>query len=83
MVCIMQFTSLFYNTSFFYGKNYRETVVLSRWEGITGSFRHSEASGSPLLWRRANARNVGVETLYGGQFTLSTQLVILTYPVVL
>ena len=83
MVCIMQFTSLFYNTSFFYGKKYKETVVLSRWEGITGSFRHSEASGSPLLWRRANARNVGVETLYGGQFTLSTQLVILTYPVVL
>ena len=33
MVCIMQFTSLFYNTSFFYGKKYKETVVLSRWEG--------------------------------------------------
>ena len=48
MVCIMQFTSLFCNTSFFYGKKYNETVVLSRWEG-TGSFRHSEASGSPLL----------------------------------
>ena len=26
------------------------------------------------LRRRANARNVSFETLYGGQFTLSTQL---------
>ena len=25
------------------------------------------------LWRRANARNVSFETLYGGQFMLSTQ----------
>ena len=27
------------------------------------------------LWRRANARNVSFETLNGGQFTLSTQLI--------
>ena len=27
------------------------------------------------LWRRANARNVSFQSLYGGQFTLSTQLV--------
>ena len=27
------------------------------------------------LWRRANARNVSFKTLYGGQFTLSTQLI--------
>ena len=39
-------------------------------------YRHS-------LWRRANARNVGFQTLYGGQFTLSTQLIILNYPVIL
>ena len=31
------------------------------------------------LWRRANARNVSF-TLYGGQFTLSTQLIILNWP---
>ena len=28
-------------------------------------------------WQRANARNVSFKTLYGGQFTLSTQLIIL------
>ena len=33
------------------------------------------------LWRRANARNVSFLTLYGDQFTLSTQLIILNYPV--
>ena len=38
---------------------------------------------SHLLWRRANARNVSFETLYGGQFTLSTQLIILNYPVII
>ena len=31
------------------------------------------------FWRRANARNVRLETLYCGKFTLSTQLVILNY----
>ena len=30
-----------------------------------------------MLWRRATARNVSFKTLYGGQFTLSTQLIIL------
>ena len=30
-----------------------------------------------------NARNVSFETLYGGQFTLLTQLIILNYPVIL
>ena len=34
-------------------------------------------------WRRANARNVRFETLYGGQFTLSTQLIIPNYPDIL
>ena len=29
------------------------------------------------LWRRANARNVSFFTLYGGQFTFSTQLLTL------
>ena len=33
------------------------------------------------LGRRANARNASFETLHGGQFTLSTQLIILNYPV--
>ena len=36
-----------------------------------------------LFWRRANAWNVSFETLYGGQFTLSTQFIILNYPVTL
>ena len=33
------------------------------------------------LWRRANARNVNLETLNCGQFTLSTRLMIPNYPV--
>ena len=32
------------------------------------------------LWRRANARNVSLYTLHGGQFTFSTQLSTLNYP---
>ena len=31
--------------------------------------------------RRANARNVSLKTLYGSQFTLSSQLIILNHPV--
>ena len=34
------------------------------------------------LCRRANARNVSSSILYGGQFTLSTQLLIQNYPVI-
>ena len=30
-------------------------------------------------WRRVNARNISFETFYGGQFTLSAQLIILNY----
>ena len=33
------------------------------------------SSVSLSLWRRANAQNVSLETLGGGQFTLSTQLI--------
>ena len=36
-----------------------------------------------LLWRKANAQNVSLYTLYGGQFTFSTQLISLYYPVIL
>ena len=35
-----------------------------------------------LLWRRANARNVSFETLYGSQFTLPTQLIKPNYLVI-
>ena len=35
------------------------------------------------LWRRANARNVSLATLYGGWFTWSTLLIILSYLVIL
>ena len=35
------------------------------------------------LWRKANARNFSFETIYGGQFSSSTQLIILNYPVIL
>ena len=34
-------------------------------------------------WRRANAHNVSFETLYGDQFMLLTQWIILNYPVIL
>ena len=45
------------------------------------TFRSTGSSSSER--RRANALNVSFETLYGGQFTLSTQLTILNYPVIL
>ena len=32
------------------------------------------------LWQRADAWNISFQTLYGGQFTLSTHLIILYYP---
>ena len=35
------------------------------------------------LRRKASARNVSFVTFYGGQFMLSTQLIILNYPVIL
>ena len=35
------------------------------------------------LWRRANTRKVSFQTPYGGQFTSSTQLIILNYLVIL
>ena len=35
------------------------------------------------LWRKAHAPNVSFETLNGSQFTLSTQLVLPNYPVIL
>ena len=31
-------------------------------------------------WRRANSRNVSLDTLYGGQFTLSTQFILIFSP---
>ena len=40
-------------------------------------------SDSDSLWRRVNAPNVNFETIYGGKFTLSTQLIILNYPAIL
>ena len=36
-----------------------------------------------MLWRRASARSFSFETSYGGQFTLSTQFIILSYPFIL
>ena len=36
-----------------------------------------------ITTRRANAQNISFETLYSGQFMLSTQLIILNYPVIL
>ena len=36
-----------------------------------------------LLWQRANDQNVSFETCNGGQFTLSIQLIILNYLVIL
>ena len=45
------------------------------------TFRSTGSSSSEQ--RGANALNVSFETLYGGQLTLSTQLTILNYPVIL
>ena len=36
-----------------------------------------------LLWQRANTPKISFKTLYGGQFVLSTELIILNYPVIL
>ena len=38
---------------------------------------------SRLLWRTANSRNVSFDSWNSGQFTLSTQLMIPNYPVIL
>ena len=38
-----------------------------------------ELSSPESLWRRANAPNVSFFTLYGSQFTFSTQLLVLNY----
>ena len=50
------------------------TCVKSRWLNINRvpflAFLWTEK-----VWRRANARNVSLETLYRGQFTLSAQLI--------
>ena len=41
------------------------------------------SSVGPSSERKADARDVGFETLYGGQFTLSTKWIMLNYPVIL
>ena len=43
----------------------------------------SSVSPSSSLWRRANARNVSFETLYVSRSTLSTQLIIPNYLLIL
>ena len=46
------------------------------------SFKADVSSVSPVRqreWQRADALKVSFETLYSGQFTLSTQLIILNY----
>ena len=47
------------------------------------SFSSITRSSLCSLWRSAYAQTVIFETLYGGQFTISTQLTILNYPVIL
>ena len=42
---------------------------------IISNIEVSSVSPSSSLWLRANARNVSFKTPYGGQFTLSTQLI--------
>ena len=52
---------------------------------VEGQGRRLPLPPPPLLpqslWYKANARNVSFLTLKGGQFTLSTQLRVLNYPV--
>ena len=43
----------------------------------------SQINSFHSLWLRANARNVSFETLYDGQFTLSTQLITPNYLVII
>ena len=68
-----------------------------KWQGLIGSCilqpqSHCKTCDKPLvdlnkyclpLWRKANARNVSFVTIYCGQFTFSTQLIKLNYPVLL
>ena len=68
-----------------------------KWQGLIGSCilqpqSHCKTCDKPLvdlnkyclpLWRKANARNVSFVTLNCGQFTFSTQLIKLNYPVLL
>ena len=60
------------------------------WKNLKVSYEHSILKGAVSketvvlclsLWQRANIRNASFQTLHGGQFTLSTQLIILNYPV--
>ena len=58
-----------------------ENVQINGWVLKSWSW-HFERNTIPYyhsLWRRANTRSVSFETLYGGQFTLSTQLIIPNY----
>ena len=50
---------------------------------VTATRKASTEKMTPCsFWRRTNAWHVSFKTLYGGQFTLSTQLIMLNCPVV-
>ena len=51
------------------------------WRILSNSLicQKQNAAKDQSLWRRANARNVSFFTLFGGQFTFSTQLLTLNY----
>ena len=49
---------------------HRFKMMWKEWESIAGNLSD---------WRRANTRNVSFFTLYGGQFTFSTQFLTLNY----
>ena len=81
------------DNSFFLGrpwKKYNRLILyyqLSWWNKLATvkSFKVDISSISPLseLWQWNYAQNVSFETLYGGQFTLSSWLIILNCPVIL
>ena len=50
-------------------------TLSSHWFFQMLSFIRIEGSKFQSEWRRAHARYVSLETLYGGQFTLSTELI--------
>ena len=67
----------------------RDDVQLDELKTIDRNRQPGEEGKYHITWfevfdrRRANTRNVSFETIYVGQFTLSTQLIILNYLAIL
>ena len=61
----------------------KKMILTSRTKILSKHFRFESLNGIPQrAWKPHHSRNVSFQPLHGGQFTLSTQLIILHYSVV-